>query len=274
MYIQHLLLILVQGGWNKELTGFWVAKYETSRGDATNTSSGISNVAKAVPGVRRWDDIKIGDAFIRAKYYNTTLSSHLMKNSEWGAVAYLAHSEYGRNGTEVTINNNSNKLTGYAGNSIDADSSSFNTFEYNTKEGLLASTTGNIFGVYDMCGGGYEYVSAYNAENEDNILSSYGSPFIYSEDDSEVNIEGSNYATAYGGSNESFDFKIGDATLETKGWNADANVFLSSDAPFFLRGGSYINKDSAGIFYYHSEIGGAFSNYCFRICLVPNGGSV
>ena len=31
--------------------------------------------------------------------------AHLMKNSEWGAVAYLTQSKYGRNGVEITINN-------------------------------------------------------------------------------------------------------------------------------------------------------------------------
>ena len=44
-----------------------------------------------------------------------------MKNSEWGAVAYLAHSQYGRNGHEITINNSSNFITGNAANEISAD---------------------------------------------------------------------------------------------------------------------------------------------------------
>ena len=38
--------------------------------------------------------------------------SHLMKNSEWGAVAYLSHSKYGTNGVEPYVNNrNSNNST-------------------------------------------------------------------------------------------------------------------------------------------------------------------
>ena len=36
-----------------------------------------------------------------------------MKNTEWGAVAYLQHSQYGSH-EKVRINNNSNYLTGYA----------------------------------------------------------------------------------------------------------------------------------------------------------------
>lgn len=38
-------------------------------------------------------------------YGLNNINSHLTKNSEWGAVAYLAHSKYGRNGEEIRINN-------------------------------------------------------------------------------------------------------------------------------------------------------------------------
>ncbi len=37
------------------------------------------------------------------------LNSHEMKNSEWGAVAYLTYSPYGRNGNELAVN----QCTGY-----------------------------------------------------------------------------------------------------------------------------------------------------------------
>lgn len=85
-----------------------------------------------------------------------------MKNSEWGAVAYLAESKYGRNGTEININNNSNYLTGNAGNDI-SESSSSTTNAYNTQQGMLASTTGNIYGIYDLSGGAWEYMAGYYA---------------------------------------------------------------------------------------------------------------
>ena len=35
----------------------------------------------------------------------STTDSHMMKNSEWGAVAYLSKSKYGLNGTNIYINN-------------------------------------------------------------------------------------------------------------------------------------------------------------------------
>ena len=39
--------------------------------------------------------------YTSARAYATNLNSHMLKNSEWGAVAYLTESKYGRNGEEV-----------------------------------------------------------------------------------------------------------------------------------------------------------------------------
>lgn len=58
--------------------------------------------------------------------FDHSVDSHLMKNSEWGAIAYLAHSKYGRNGSKVTINNmdvskaidRAITVTGYTGDTI------------------------------------------------------------------------------------------------------------------------------------------------------------
>jgi len=43
-----------------------------------------------------------------------------MKNDEWGAVAYLSKSKYGKQNEEVWINNSSSYITGSAGNSASA----------------------------------------------------------------------------------------------------------------------------------------------------------
>ena len=51
--------------------------------------------------------------FIASYNYNRNLDSHMMKNTEWGVVAYLSHSKYGIN-SEININNNSNYITGYS----------------------------------------------------------------------------------------------------------------------------------------------------------------
>ena len=72
----------------------------------------------------------------------------MMKNDEWGAVAYLSKSKYGKQNEEVDINSDSSYYTG--GGSGNA---------YVTNVGQ--STTGTVHGVYDMSGGAWEYVAAY-----------------------------------------------------------------------------------------------------------------
>ncbi len=42
----------------------------------------------------------------------------MMKNDEWGAVAYLSKSKYGKQNEEVWINNSSSYITGSAGNIV------------------------------------------------------------------------------------------------------------------------------------------------------------
>ena len=69
-----------------------------------------------------------------------------MKNTEWGAVAYLSHSTYGIN-TEITINNCENYVTGIGADTVSAGSSSTTcTTDINKwtgSKGKLASTTGD-----------------------------------------------------------------------------------------------------------------------------------
>ncbi|MNI94731.1 hypothetical protein D3C73_1528750 [compost metagenome] len=80
------------------------------------------------------------------------IDTHMMKNIEWGSVAYLSHSIYGKNG-QVWVNPSSTYITGQAGESADALSTA-TTYSYdNLTYGVNASTTGNIYGVYDMSGG-------------------------------------------------------------------------------------------------------------------------
>ena len=78
------------GGWDKELSGIWVAKYEMSmetNGKHTETSnSQIGNVQineeiKAVskPGVSSWRNINIANCFLNGYNYNRSRDSHLIK---------------------------------------------------------------------------------------------------------------------------------------------------------------------------------------------------
>ena len=261
------------GGWDSELTGIWVGKYETSLVDTSNKEnitnvvtddeatgnillSEVENRAIAVkPGMSSWRNITIGKMYTNARVYSTSLNSHMLKNSEWGAVVYLTHSQYGRNGHEVTINNSSNYITGSAGNSISAEEDVGTTNEYWSKQGVLASSTGNVYGVYDLVGGAWEYLASYLLSGD----------FSYA-DSSFVNKISDRYSMAYSEQRG----KLGDATIETEGWHSDIAYFVDFDSPFFGRGGYYITSSDAGIFNFYRGNGSIYIMGSFRICLAIN----
>ncbi len=178
-----------------DTNGIWVGKFETGYDGAGSTGAALVNpadeaasieAAKKVvikPNVYSWRNIQVAKAYTVGLHYEEELKSHMMKNSEWGAVAYLQHSKYGSH-TSVRINNNSNYLTGYAArqepttgytgtnvlcsNTPDAcneyggvtspgDDGTYNTNYFN-KASVVASTTGNYTGIYDMSGGAWEYM--------------------------------------------------------------------------------------------------------------------
>ena len=246
------------GGWDTELLGLWIGKYETSQSDAGTTKDemGSSGIIQVKPNVTSWRSMTVGEMYEKAEAYSTDLKSHMLKNSEWGAVAYLTHSKYGRNGTEIAINNSSDYITGTSGGSANASSSDA-TYEYNNMtNGVLASSTGNVYGIYDLSGGAWEYAASYYSGSS-NL--SNGSQLV-----NEINRE---YVTAYNGTGVETDYKQGDATKETKGWNGDSAAFVSADHPFFDRGGYCFSTSNAGVFYFSRNYGSSDSGSSFRVCL-------
>ena len=239
------------GGWSDKLQGIWVAKYEASQVSGTNKP-------KFEPGVSSWRWIIIGNAFTNAQNYNTILNSHLMKNSEWGAVAYLTESRYGRNGTEISINNSSSYITGISGGTSNA-SVKDPQYEYNTEKGVLASSTGNLYGIYDLSGGAYEYVAGYYNGNDAELDD--GNAFA------SVNKSSDAYSTAYSGTTASSAYKYGDAIYETSKWNGNQAMFVNNANPFFKRGGHYYINYDAGIFNFTPKYGMSNEYYSFRVCL-------
>lgn len=123
--------------------GIWVGKFEASGAANTAISEGA---VKIVPNKTSLKSIKVGNILTACEKvkekYNLTSDSHMMKNTEWGVVAYLAESKYGRNGTEIEMNNR-NDLTGQG-----------DYVEYTNK-----TTTGNISGIYDINGTSWEYIA-------------------------------------------------------------------------------------------------------------------
>ena len=260
------------GGWDKKLTGIWVGKFETT----TKTSSNGTNMI--LPNQRSQGGLKVSRMFSRAqdigKNLNMTLDSHMMKNTEWGATTYLAESKYGRNGTEIAINNSGNRITGTSGGNPGVSSTDA-TYVYNTTNGVLASTTGNVYGIYDMSGGVDEYVMGMYQDTNGNIhtgnSTSENSGFNgYLTNGSQITNgidlpEERKYYNLYTAKNNS---NIGDALYETSGWNGDYASFVNSYRPFFHRGGSYSDPSIAGVFYSNTNDGSSvFFSASFRVCL-------
>ena len=195
-----------------------------------------------------------------------------------GAVAYLTHSQYGRNGNEITINNNSNYITGIAGDTETASSSSSTENAYNTSKGMLASTTGNIYGVYDLSGGAWEYTANWDTLSSSSYITRYGKAVdgtVYFS----ANGESDRTKTAYrNGTNEYDGEKIkevcrtGDGIKETwisgsDSWFNDYSYCVYSNRPFSLRGGGYNVEGYAGVFYSGYDNGFPYSNVSFRAVL-------
>lgn len=187
---------------DKELEGIWVAKFEASgtnssgvavgnRNNEDGTGTGVLGavepeitIVKSLPNKISWRDITIGNmqyycmaiADSKKAQYGITSSdvnSHLLKNSEWGAVAYLCYSQYG---VVPQTNTSGHYVSGkwyydlYTGQGPGAG---VNVKGYTDSDSQKASTTGNVTGIYDMNGGAWEYVAAYY-DNGNNYLNTYG----------------------------------------------------------------------------------------------------
>ena len=226
--------------------------------------------------------MNVSEQFNTSRLMTTTLTStygtstnddsHMMKNMEWGAVAYLSSSIYGRytnastcieSGCEVWINNNENYTTGCAGSSVSASPAS-TCNAWNTATGVNASTTGNIYGIYDMSGGAWEYVMGnYNDTIRNAGFSS---------------MPAAKYYDKYTGTASDSDFTkyhLGDATKETlktkstggNAWYQDYIYAVYSSSPWVIRGGYYGFGTVAGVFSFNYGSGGSDSHGSFRVVL-------
>jgi type IV pilus assembly protein PilA len=260
-----------------ELTGFWVAKFE---------ASGTTAAVDFKPNVAALRSQTIGALFMAARNMETNtrygwgatgdeIDTHMMKNSEWGAVAYLTQSTYGKN-AEIWVNNSNTYTTGCAANSASEAAYVGCENAYNTANGLQASTTGNIYGIYDMSGGSWEFTSDYvdnghtNLNNGSVILntdSKHKAIYTKASTDSDIN----NYALTIN--------KKGIAVYETSqngtgstSWNGDYSVMPRTDQPWFARGSSYGDGANAGVFNFRIDTGSAHSYIGFRASVLVGTG--
>ena len=205
-----------------ELNGIWVSKFEASgtneSGQAVGNASSTSGtpvapdettIVKSLPSKISWRHINIGDSQTRSLSITTTnkekyglegASSHLIRNSEWGAVAYLCYSSYGKvpkiNGAGSNNDDDAwyNMYTG-AGpedatregvyglqgkSTVGGGEFTEAAHGYSTANGMFASTTGNVTGIYDMNGGAWENVAVY-LDNSNGNLSYYAGAYFDSK---------------------------------------------------------------------------------------------
>ena len=201
---------IVHPGFNlggTQLRGFWTAKFEASGtnkdgkavGNASSSSGSeqyapdSTTIAKSLPNKISWRHVSIGESekrsmdittIAKSSYGLTNGTSHLIKNSEWGAVAYLCYSDYGSapmtNGAGSINSSPWYIYDAYTGQGPKSSSDEGNyaydatgAHNYSTSNGVLSSTTGNVTGIYDMAGGAWERVAGY-LDNGNGNLDTYG----------------------------------------------------------------------------------------------------
>ena len=274
------------------------------------------------------------------------LDSHMMKNTEWSLVAFLSQSKYGKYGNtsytgaekEVFINNSSGYYTGRSGGSYggntpingtytsQGDATQYKNYgfysyddyllDYSTGakttkvagKGTGASTTGNIYGVYDMSGGAWECVMAnhqnysgytarsYTIEEAQAVLgrtdgtaagiwnSGFNGPVFgkdYNEEtgawDIPMSITNgtpfpeSKYYDLYQTTSYLTACNGGPCkgqSYETSSWYGDTWWFGALSNPWVGRGGYCANGSGAGVFYSYAGHGNVLSDRSFRLVLV------
>ena len=268
-----------------EVNGIWVGKFETG---------GTATAPLIKPNISSLRSQTVSAEFTTAQIFGTStygmtsnVDAHMMKNSEWGAVAYLSHSRYGVN-REVYINNSTEFYTGRSGGNVPGFTPINGTYtdqtlttqynkygfytwdgyllEYNTntKSGIhdinkVASTTGNITGVYDMAGGSVEYVMG----NYNNIIESSGFTTLpdrkYYDKYTTTNLR-----TACNGG-----ICYGHGLSEVSNWYGDYFILVGGSSPWFVRGGDYgYGGSGAGSFYFGYSSGSASFSWSARSVLV------
>ena len=251
---------------DKKLTGFWVGKFELTGSISDITvKPDLQSIREQTVSAFETNIMNMKNS--GNKYgFTTNDDTHMIKNMEWGAVTYLSHSKYGIN-KEVALNSNSSYKTGCGPQSEGSPQSGSTCNSYNTTLGQLASTTGNIYGVYDMSGGSWEYVMG-------NLVNSSGE--MYSSSSGYGTYPESKYYDKYSYGEDITEYtrgKLGDATKEmaptgTNGnWYKDYAYFPYSSYSWFWRGGGYNYGSDAGLFGFSSDYGSSYSDVSSRSVL-------
>lgn len=252
-----------------ELPGIWVMKYQAYQ------DTGNANIPGSLPGKVSWRSITVNDIFSQCLTLKnnvasvaTGLDSHMLKNSEWGAVALLA---YAVGQGRPKINGDSGYHTGYTTNGTTNTTGSLDTSGE-------TSTTGNPTGVFDMVGCGWQYVASYVNNGNSNLTTyclslinadaKYKDVFPMGSGDTQA----ANFAAAAGLSDGMMLNETASNVGGNYGWlnwagTAAYSGFPYSSLPVFVRGG-YYGGGYAGLACFRGTSGDASSSIGFRACFV------
>ncbi len=268
---------------DKELEGIWVGKFEASAEENTEcyktpSAANCNKIIqlKTVPDVISVGAMNMSNMFDSIKQMNSTNNVygftknedvHMIKLKEWGAVTLFSRSNYGTvvNGVinHVYKNNSSSHYTGRSGGVLNETSNASGTYKYNEiGTGTKASTTYNIYGIYDMVGGSWEAVMAnmvgpdgktrMSGFDSNNGNSGY-SGLAY-DSGTYTEITGKNYPEdkyidmySYGTASDLKRGKLGHGDRENP-----SNMTVYAEYPWLLKGGMYstasVYLNGAGVF--------------------------
>ena len=244
------------------------------------------------PNVTSWRNITVSNIYqvglklsaVGNRYgFSENMNSHAMRNDEWGAVAYLSQSRYGKLGNEnfkgankeVYQNKSNSCITGCSYGAPYKGNTDFGCqYEYDnnirTEEGIVgkgvgASTTGTIYGIYDMSGGAWEYVMGNYNDVSGN--SGFSNPLTidskyynkYTNNDISVACNGSEC--------------LSHGLSETSGWYNDSHSMVTEGWPWFVRSGGFNQYYNVGVFYFepHSYVGTYYEMNSFRLVMSVTG---
>ena len=290
---------------DKQLEGIWVGKFEVSHSEQSKSGTPLGcideNCEKAddlriLPNVKSLRNNNMSNFFYgirsmsrKENGFGIVDDTHIIKNSEWGAIAYLSQSKYGKYGNsnytganKEIYQNKSKYITGMSNGTPSVDtfrnSEGGQTADISTSVqcsydatvdncGIGASTTGNITGIYDMSGGSFD--RSMGIKLDDNLNLILGS----SEFGDLISIEQKYYETytTYGIND------IGQSLSETSvsgssntSWYNDDSRFITRTQTWFNRGGYYKDEIVVGVFNYSLCVGGSSSQASTRVVLVED----
>ena len=285
----------------EEISGIWVGKFETSSSNPSAQDGGgnVTNLdAMIKPNVISWRSIQVANiaevgrnmtrSGNRYGFNDNKLNSHAMKNSEWALVSYLTQSKYGKLGNrnyagvnkEIYQNKSDQYITGCSYGTPSNKNTDYGcqyTYEKSPK-GTGASTTGTIYGIYDISGGAWEYMmgdyaprgekhSGMSTANHSGYTGLLGDGSTYTgkswlEDKYYDFYSSSDPLTACNGTS-----CISQALNETAGWYGDYTMMITVQYPWSMRGGCYYYSSIAGVFSYSYAHGYNYSTGSFRLVL-------